>query len=118
MPCSSTAFHVSQTVVRPRLSMTNQDGSLWLGDPNLYAPLSGGGYPGQGGWDAYFDPAQVIIHDGARLIATKGEYASWRATRATGDFDLRTFSIRAYPVEKVPEMRPGMSAYVDWQQRQ
>ena len=32
-----------------------------------------------------------------RLIATKGEYASWRATRATGDFDLRTFSIRAYP---------------------
>src|SRR5262245_47765661 len=27
-----------------------------------------------------------------RLIATKGEYASWRATRATGDFDLRTFS--------------------------
>ena len=53
----------------------------------------------------------------ARLIATKGEYASWRATRATGDFDLRTFSIRAYPIEKVPELRPGMSAYTDWQQR-
>jgi HlyD family secretion protein len=53
-----------------------------------------------------------------RLIATKGEYASWRATRATGDFDLRTFSIRAYPVEKVPELRPGMSAYLDWHTRQ
>jgi HlyD family secretion protein len=52
-----------------------------------------------------------------RLIATKGEYASWRATRATGDFDLRTFSIRAYPVEKVPELRPGMSAYLDWRTR-
>jgi HlyD family secretion protein len=49
-----------------------------------------------------------------KLIATKGEYASWRATRATGDFDLRTFSIRAYPVEKAPELRPGMSAYLDW----
>jgi len=49
-----------------------------------------------------------------KLIATKGEYASWRATRATGDFDLRTFSIRAYPVEKVPELRPGMGAYLDW----
>jgi HlyD family secretion protein len=49
-----------------------------------------------------------------RLIATKGEYASWRATRATGDFDLRTFAIRAYPVEKVPELRPGMSAYMEW----
>ena len=53
-----------------------------------------------------------------KLIATKGEYASWRATRATGDFDLRTFSIRAYPVEKVPELRPGMSAYLDWRTRQ
>lgn len=52
-----------------------------------------------------------------KLIATKGEYASWRATRATGDFDLRTFSIRAYPVEKVPELRPGMSAYMDWRTR-
>src|SRR6266536_2103870 len=52
-----------------------------------------------------------------RLIATKGEYASWRATRATGDFDLRTFSIRAYPVEKVPELRPGMSAYMDHRAR-
>jgi HlyD family secretion protein len=49
-----------------------------------------------------------------KLIAAKGEYASWRATRATGDFDLRTFSIRAYPVDKMPELRPGMSAYLDW----
>jgi HlyD family secretion protein len=53
-----------------------------------------------------------------RLIAIKGEYASWRATRATGDFDLRTFEVRAYPVEKVPELRPGMSAYTDWTARQ
>jgi HlyD family secretion protein len=53
-----------------------------------------------------------------RLIATKGEYASWRATRATGDFDLRTFAIRAYPVDKAPELRPGMSAYLDWRTRQ
>ena len=52
-----------------------------------------------------------------KLIATKGEYASWRATRATGDFDLRTFSVRAYPVEKVPQLRPGMSAYFDWGNR-
>ena len=52
-----------------------------------------------------------------KLIATKGEYASWRATRSTGDFDLRTFSIRAYPVDKVPELRPGMSAYLDWRTR-
>jgi len=49
-----------------------------------------------------------------RLIAAKGEYADWRATRATGDFDLRTFAIRAYPTEKITGLRPGMSAYADW----
>jgi HlyD family secretion protein len=53
-----------------------------------------------------------------KLIATKGEYASWRATRSTGDFDLRTFSIRAYPVDEVPELRPGMGAYLDWRMRE
>jgi HlyD family secretion protein len=49
-----------------------------------------------------------------RVIAAKGEYAGWRATRATGDFDLRTFAIRAYPVEKIDGLRPGMSVYTDW----
>ncbi|MCC8960236.1 HlyD family secretion protein [Bradyrhizobium sp. Pear77] len=62
------------------------------------------------------DDRQVTVE--VKLIATKGEYASWRATRATGDFDLRTFSIRAYPVQPVPELRPGMSAYLDWRSRQ
>jgi HlyD family secretion protein len=49
-----------------------------------------------------------------RVIAAKGEYAGWRATRATGDFDLRTFAIRAYPVDKIDGLRPGMSVYTDW----
>jgi len=52
-----------------------------------------------------------------RVIASKGEYAGWRATRATGDFDLRTFAIRAYPVDKVDGLRPGMSVYTDWRKR-
>ena len=49
-----------------------------------------------------------------RTIATRGEYAGWRATRATGDFDLRTFEVRTYPVDPVAGLRPGMSAYADW----
>jgi len=49
-----------------------------------------------------------------RTIAPRGEYAGWRATRATGDFDLRTFVVRAYPTEPLPALRPGMSAYVEW----
>ena len=52
-----------------------------------------------------------------RVIAAKGEYAGWRATRATGDFDLRTFAVRVYPVEKIDGLRPGMSVYTDWTHR-
>jgi len=62
------------------------------------------------------DDRRVTVE--VKLIATKGEYASWRATRASGDFDLRTFSVRAYPVQPVRELRPGMSAYLDWRSRQ
>ena len=58
-------------------------------------------------------PITVVV----RKIATRGEYAGWRATRATGDFDLRTFEVRAYPVDPVPELRPGMSVYADWKRR-
>jgi HlyD family secretion protein len=58
---------------------------------------------------------EVVVE--VRVIATKGEYAGWRATRATGDFDLRTFAIRAYPVEKIDGLRPGMSVYADWHRR-
>jgi HlyD family secretion protein len=54
-------------------------------------------------------PVQVEV----RTIATRGEYAGWRATRATGDFDLRTFEVRAYPVDQIAKLRPGMSAYAD-----
>jgi HlyD family secretion protein len=49
-----------------------------------------------------------------RLIAARGDYADWRATSATGDLDLRSFTIRAYPVEKIAGLRPGMSGYAEW----
>src|SRR5262249_18993676 len=55
-----------------------------------------------------------LITAAVKFIAPYGEYAGWRATRATGDFDLRTFEVRAYPVKRIPELRPGMSVYVDW----
>ena len=46
------------------------------------------------------------------LMNVLGQFAAWRATRATGDFDLRTFEIRGKPVEPVEGLRPGMSAVV------
>ena len=51
------------------------------------------------------------------LINVQGQYATWRATRATGDFDLRTFEVRALPVEAVTGLRPGMSAIAAWTTR-
>ncbi|KJZ30174.1 secretion protein HylD, partial [Paracoccus sp. S4493] len=46
------------------------------------------------------------------LINVQGQFASWRATRATGDFDLRSFELRARPVEPLEGLRPGMSALI------
>jgi HlyD family secretion protein len=54
-----------------------------------------------------------VITVAVKVIAAKGEYAGWRATRSTGDFDLRTFEVRAYPVEPILELRPGMSVYAE-----
>ena len=51
------------------------------------------------------------------MINVQGQYATWRATRATGDFDLRTFEVRAVPLQPVEGLRPGMSAIVAWSKR-
>lgn len=41
-----------------------------------------------------------------------GTYAAWKATKATGQFDAKTFEVRARPVERVTDLRPGMSVIV------
>lgn len=38
-----------------------------------------------------------------------GTYAAWKATKTTGQFDLKTFEVRALPMERVEGLRPGMS---------
>ena len=47
-------------------------------------------------------------------INALGEFATWNATKTSGDFDMKTFEVHALPVEKVPGLRPGMSALVKW----
>ena len=58
-----------------------------------------------------------IIPVQVTMINVQGQYAAWRATRATGDFDLRTFEVRALPSQAVDGLRPGMSAIVAWANR-
>ena len=38
-----------------------------------------------------------------------GSYAAWRATKTTGQYDVKTFRVKAKPVDKVDGLRPGMS---------
>ncbi|MBR2230731.1 MAG: HlyD family efflux transporter periplasmic adaptor subunit [Prevotella sp.] len=42
----------------------------------------------------------------------QGSFAVWKATKATGQYDLKTFEVRARPVEKFEGLRPGMSLIV------
>jgi HlyD family secretion protein len=51
------------------------------------------------------------------VINVQGQYATWRATRATGEFDLRTFEVRAVPIQPREGLRPGMSAIASWAER-
>lgn len=56
----------------------------------------------------------AVIPVQVTMINVQGQYATWRATRATGDFDLRTFEVRAMAAQPKDGLRPGMSAIAVW----
>lgn len=56
-----------------------------------------------------------MIEAEVHYIAPLGDYATRRATRATGDFDLKTFEVRLWPTQPVDGLRQGMSALWQWQ---
>lgn len=45
-------------------------------------------------------------------LKDQGSYAVWKATKANGQYDLRTFEVKARPVEKLDGLRPGMSLII------
>ncbi len=49
-------------------------------------------------------------------ISPQADFAIWSATRTRGGFDIRTFAVKALPVEGAEGLRPGMSVVVDWRQ--
>ncbi|QHA86881.1 HlyD family secretion protein [Serratia rhizosphaerae] len=57
-----------------------------------------------------------VIDAEVRYIAPLGDYATKRATRATGDFDLKTFEVRLYPAQPIEGLRPGMSSLWQWKE--
>lgn len=42
----------------------------------------------------------------------EGSYAVWKATKANGQYDLKTFEVKARPVKPMESLRPGMSLVI------
>jgi HlyD family secretion protein len=57
--------------------------------------------------------ADRVVTFSVYYISPKGEYATWRATRQSSGYDIKTFEVRARPAEKVEGLRPGMSVLVE-----
>lgn len=45
-------------------------------------------------------------------IKDMGSYAVWKATKANGQYDMKTFEVKARPIDKLEGLRPGMSLII------
>lgn len=45
-------------------------------------------------------------------ISPLGSFATWKATKETGGYDLKTFEIQAVPTKDIYGLRPGMSGLI------
>ncbi len=48
------------------------------------------------------------------FINVMADFATWTATRTSGDFDMKTFEVHAEPTKPIKGLRPGMSVLIDW----
>lgn len=48
------------------------------------------------------------------FIKAEADFATWRATKASGSFDLKSFEVRALPINAIEGLRPGMSVIIEW----
>lgn len=49
-------------------------------------------------------------------ISPRGEFATWKATRQSVGYDIRSFEVRARPIAPIDGFRPGMSVLFAWPQ--
>lgn len=50
-------------------------------------------------------------------ISPQGEFATWRSTRQSSGYDVRSFQVKAKPARPIEGLRPGMSVLFDWSSR-
>lgn len=53
-------------------------------------------------------PAKLKVY----YMKDMGTYAVWKATKSAGQYDAKTFEVRARPTEKIANLRPGMSIVI------
>ena len=62
---------------------------------------------------AYIPALDRHIRIKVNYMKDLGTYAAWKATKTTGQFDLKTFEVRAVPLEPAEGLRAGMSVILD-----
>lgn len=60
-------------------------------------------------FDAFVPAFNKTIKMKVYYMKDQGSFAVWKATKANGQYDLKTFEIKARPVETLEGLRPGMS---------
>lgn len=63
-------------------------------------------------FSAYVPAFDKDIRMKVYYMKDEGSYAVWKATKANGQFDLKTFEVKARPVGKFEGLRPGMSLVI------
>ena len=63
-------------------------------------------------FDAFVPAFNKNVKMKVYYLKDQGSYAVWKATKANGQYDLKTFEVKARPVEKMEGLRPGMSLII------
>jgi HlyD family secretion protein len=63
-------------------------------------------------FDAFVPAFDKTVKMKVYYLKDQGSYAVWKATKANGQYDLKTFEVKARPVEKLEGLRPGMSLII------
>ena len=64
-------------------------------------------------FDAYVPALDRNIRMRVSYTKDIGDFAAWKATKETGQYDLKTFEVRATPISVDKDLRPGMSVIVE-----
>lgn len=63
-------------------------------------------------FDAFVPAFNKTVKMKVYYMKDEGTYATWKATKPTGDYDRKTFEVKARPVSHFEGLRPGMSLII------